>query len=1461
MRTKEKGSCGVGFVASLRNEYSYNHLRQGLNALSCVEHRGACSADQITGDGAGIMTDIPFEFLGYERNSIAIGMMFITRNAELRRRCLAIFEEVFNFFGLNILDYRNVPVDTGVLGPDALATMPMILQAIIERPSHCRTDDSFEKLLYTAKQYARVIRWEADLRSNFFFSSLSGKTIIYKALVRANALDLFYPDLTEPGYKTRFCLFHRRFSTNTRTAWDKVQPFRIIGHNGEINTIPGNRSWAAIRERYLGLRRGELLTRTDMSDSGSLNEMVEALMYRSSNPHLEDILAVMIPPAIGENHFYKFWGRAMEPWDGPAFITYSDGRYIGARLDRSGFRPCRWTMTEDHFYLSSEAGTFSIDEREVTKKGSLSGGTGVSVDLVSGGVHFRDPAASKENRNAHFDARTKKLGYVQPVTREPTMEQLGVFGYTQEDIKRILIPMITTGREPIGSMGDTARLAVLSSEPRSFFDYFYQDFAQVTNPPLDYLREGFVTDLSNTLGKKPNIFAPKELIPPVPCVDLESPILSLGQFEFIKKAGQKQPNKYGIYYYSIDTTFDREYGGIGFKKAIKTIEQKAREAAADGATTIILTDIHADTQNLPIPCLIALRTVVNALNATGYRLNISIIIHSGEIRETHHVAAAIGFGATAVCPYIAHTIARNHSEGTPDYNEKNLIQSYEAGLLKIMSKSGIAVLKSYQSSKLFTVVGVGKEILDDFFPGMESAIGGIGINELANDIIKRAERCTGDTLIDTFQYKDHNKSNKGERHSMTVLRTKAIHRLVRDAQTPDEAKMLYQNYVRSGEENEPIHIRHLLALRKSDRTLLPDKVQSRESVLQTFGSGAMSFGAISAEAQRDIFLAMKEIGGKSNSGEGGENPYYYTEGITASSKQVASGRFGVTAQYLVSSEEIQIKIAQGAKPGEGGQLMGIKVTPDIARARHSNPGVDLISPPPLHDIYSIEDLKQMIYEFKQLKPDSKVNVKLVSGWNIGTIAVGVAKAGADSIKICGGDGGTGAASLSSMKHAGLPWEIRLVEVHKALIENDLRKNVTLSVDGGLSSGKDIITAAILGAEEFDFGKLLLIAEGCVMARICEKNTCPTGIATHDPKFKKKYKGTKDHVITVIHQLADEIREHLASLGISTLRELIGRTDLLEPNPLHKETIRNRKIDLRYFFEEILIDDSQRIDLFHEGLGLLNTQIVEDTNDAIKHNCDVELSYKIRNTDRAVLATVCGKLAMQKHQYHLAGIHDPNLPVIDHTGTISIDFTGSAGQGFGVYLVDGLSVRLYGEANDSICKSMSGGKVIIRPHPEARFKPEENTIIGNCALYGATGGTIYVNGRAGDRFAVRNSGATAVVEGTGLHACEYMTNGLIVILGPVQHNIGAGMTGGILYLYGDQPDRVNDKYIVPVKSKDEDKNHLYNLLIDYIRETESPLAKRILDRWSETQDNFIKYLPLKEAQAFTEKEEEEEHSAA
>ncbi|MFN3562404.1 MAG: glutamate synthase large subunit [Chloroherpetonaceae bacterium] len=1453
----EKSACGVGFLASRKNTATHAHLKQALYALRCVEHRGACGADRVSSDGAGIMTDIPFELFGYEKGTVAIATLFIPFDSEGQRIALKLLTETFEFFDLRIEAYRDVPMNLSVLGAEAKKSMPAIKQVVIRRPEHCRTDSSFNRILYIAKQYTRARAAERGM-SEFYFPSLSTNTIVYKALTTADKLDAFYLDLQNPNYKTRFALFHRRFSTNTRTSWDKAQPFRLIAHNGEINTIAGNRTWAFAREKSLGLKAGELLTHHNISDTGSLNEMAEALLYRSSIPFVDDVMAILIPPANSDKPFYKFWGRAMESWDGPAFVTFSDGQTVGARLDRNGFRPCRWAMTDEHFYLSSEAGSFNLDESVIRAKGTLQAGSGVRVDLETGEIDFRDTSESAEYFDAKFDPHLLPALSLQVNTLPQTLEKTSVFGYTEEDLNKILLPMIETGKEPIGSMGDTARPAIFSDEPRPFFDYFYQNFAQVTNPPVDYIRETTVTDLSIELGKKPNIFSTKELIPPQVAIELKSPVLSLGQMAFVESFKRGNPNSPDarIVAEVLDTTFKRIEGIVGFRAKLSDLRKSALNAVKHGASILILSDKHADFENLPIPSLLALRAVVNALNDEGIRLEASVVVHTGEVRSTHHLATLIGFGATAVCPYLALEVARFENfqqlnSLSPDKREANLIKAFEQGLLKVMSKMGISVVKSYQSARLFSALGIGKKLAEEFFRDLYSPIGGIELEQLVEKILKDAALFEQHKKpIHSYQYKEHNSGLQGEKHSMTNSRAKLIHKLVRETHTPLSSINLYNEYLRLGEEVEPISIRHLFEFKHAPKPLPIEEIQPKADILKTFGSGAMSFGAISAEAQRDIFLAMKEIGGRSNSGEGGENPYYFTDGITAHAKQVASARFGVTAEYLVTGKEIQIKIAQGAKPGEGGQLMAVKVNEEIARARHSLTGIDLISPPPMHDIYSIEDLKELIYELRQTNPDAKINVKLVSGAGVGTVAVGVAKAGADIIHISGGDGGTGAAALSSMKHAGMQWEIGLLEAHIALLENNLRQCVTLRVDGGLATGKDIVMAAMLGAEEFEFGKLLLVAEGCVMARICEKNTCPTGIATHDPKFKAKYKGHKDHIVALLNFLADDVQRHLATLGVKSLRDLLGRTDLLKINPKHLPLINARNLDLSFFtkHESPTLDSqpSAPAGTFSEDISPLNKTILADARPVLNQaregkSATLALSYNIFPTDRAVLASLSGEIAKVMHEARAKngfGAYQPKF-----SGHLDFTFRGSAGQGFGVFLTEGVSVRLEGEANDSVCKGMSGGKVVIVPSQKATFVPEQNAIIGNCVLYGATGGTLYVNGLAGDRFAVRNSGATAVVEGVGLHACEYMTNGLVVILGKVSYNLGAGMTGGKLYLYGEKSHFINRDYITALDLSLEDELELKALLEDYASETNSNTAKRLLANWTMEKSYFKKYLPL------------------
>ena len=1469
---EERDACGVGFVADRKGRPSFEIVQAALSALRCVEHRGACGADQVTGDGAGIMTDIPFELFGYPKGSIAVATLFMPKEPQRLRHSLKIFEESFAFMGMKVLDYRDVPMDTSVLGQEALESLPHIQHVIIERPAHCRTDESFNKALYAAKQATRTKHRESGFSGEFFFTSLSTTTIVYKALTKAEHLDKLYLDLQDPRFTSRFALVHRRFSTNTRTSWDKAQPFRLIAHNGEINTIAGNRSWAFAREHALGLPFDELLTHTGISDSGSLNEMVEALKYRSSIPNVEDILAIMIPPADQHNSFYKFWSRAMEPWDGPAFITFSDGEKIGARLDRNGFRPARWTMTEDRFYLCSEAGAFPVEERAVEAKGTLRAGSGVSVELSSGIVHFEDPSRALDNHDARFDAHLLKIEFGARSTETPDLSCQHLFCYTEEDRERLLFPMILEGKEPIGSMGDTARPAILSSEPRSFFDYFYQEFAQVTNPPLDYLRESMVTDLTTYLGRRPNIFAPKELIPPARAIELKSPVLGLSQMEYLQKLAENGGTQAHLKTRELHMTFRRDHGSVGFRAQLRKLAADAVTAVQNGCSIVILTDRLATYEHPPIPSLLVLRGVSKALNQAGELLSASIIVDTGEVRSTHHVAALVGFGAAAVCPRLALQIACFDPDASlqkllPEQKEKNLLKTLDAGLLKVMAKIGISVVRSYHGARLFSAIGLGKEIAKEYFSGVASPVGGIGIDQLVEKILHETaqakELAESGKFRSTYVFKEHVKGVVGEKHSMTSTRSRFLHKLARE----QGAWEVYEEYLRSNEADSPVTLRQLLALKKSAATVELEKVQPREEILKLFGSGAMSFGAISAESQRDIIAAMKMIGGRSNSGEGGENPYYYIDGSSASTKQIASGRFGVTGEYLSSAEEFQIKVAQGAKPGEGGQLMGVKVSLEIARARHSNMNVDLISPPPLHDIYSIEDLKELIYELKQFKPSAKVSVKLVSGSNIGTIAVGVAKAGADIIHVAGSDGGTGAATLTSMKHAGLPWELGLTEVHKALVKNGLRRHVSVRVDGALQTGRDIVTAAILGAEEFDFGKLLLVAQGCVMARICEKNTCPTGIATHDPKFKAKYKGSAEDIVRVLSYIADDVRLNLAAIGATDLSELPGRTNLLEIEPLHAALVESRGLDLSVLLEASDARGSKLPALFDSGLNQLNKELVDDCAPAIEKGEVVLRSYQITTNDKATLALLSGVISEQVRLKRLAlieqaeGERDTYSDIVKVGAQMNLSFSGSAGQGFGVFMCEGLNVQLFGEANDSVCKSMSGGRMVIKPQPFVKFEAEKNAIIGNCALYGATGGRLYVHGRVGDRFAVRNSGAVTVVEGAGLHACEYMTNGTVVILGETSFNIGAGMTGGEVFVLKENEKFVNSEYVSPVTVGGAAESRLKEILEDYLEATNSSTAKGVLANWENVSHRFLWLLPKKVAAQMSAETEKASGAAA
>ena len=1445
----EFSACGVGFTVSRLGTASHGILTDTLYALACSEHRGGCAVDQQTGDGSGIMVDIPFELFGFPPGEIAVASIFAPCEENKAAIAFSVFEQTFQFFDLEILGYREVPVNLDVLGDTARGCMPRLRQAFIKRPPHIHTDEAFDSLLYYARQLTRSKEKQAGISKEFFFASLSANTIVYKALTVGVDLSRFYLDLKDPNFVTRFGVYHRRFSTNTSTTWDRAQPCRIIAHNGEINTIAGNRAWAYSREQALGLQVDHLLTHAAISDSGNCNEMVEALKYRSSIPYLGDILSIMVPPAQLPGELHRLWSRAMEPWDGPAFLVFCDGTTIGARLDRNGFRPCRWVLTDDRFYISSEAGNFPIETTAVLEKGTLQAGGGLTVDIRSGLVDTTDSGRGFARSDVHVDARLVALEPEEP--SDPVEVDIAllqqIHRYTKEDIQLVLQPMINEGSEPIGSMGNTARPAVLSEYPQPLFNFFYQDFAQVTNPPVDYIRENIVTDLTTYLGRRPNVFAPKELIPPFQGIVLRSHVLSLGELAALKRYEAVTPFRSRLAAISIDTTFDRSSGQAGFRTAVAALERSVQKHAAAGFTILILSDQAASRERAPLPSMLALAAATRALDSVGLRLMTSLVVQTGEVRSAHHLACLASCGADAVCPELALLIARQEPQRTAVHSaaerEQNLIHAVEVGLRRIMAKMGISVARSYQGSRLLSCVGLGRDITEEFFPGLDSPIGGISLNAVAEMTIQNPQLLLETSgLPHTYQYKEHPRGSEGEKHSMTASQSKLLHELVRADNESVKAER-YQSYRDLTEGAYPTSIRHFLRPRVQEKPLPVDVLETIESILKRFGSGAMSFGAISAESQRDIFIAMAKIGGRSNSGEGGENPFYWSEGICASVKQVASARFGVTGQYLISANEIQIKMAQGAKPGEGGQLMRAKVDEQIARARHASPGIDLISPPPLHDIYSIEDLKGLIFELKQFNPEALVNVKLVAGKNIGTIAVGVAKAGADIIHISGGDGGTGAAALSSMKHAGLSWEVGLVEVNQALLANGLREAVQLRVDGGLSTGLDIILAAILGADGFDFGKLLLIAEGCIMARVCEKNTCPTGIATHAERFKKKYKGMADHIVDLLTWIARDVQQWLGNMHIPSIEDLFGRVDLLEYHPDLEAVRTSRGISCDVLLQPATRNGPLQRSAYSSGVSDLNALLVDAVESALVSQEPVSYTFPISVTDRAIPATLAGVMSKMLHQAHIAKLKGTTENAL--FGPITLACKGSAGQGFGVLLPDGITLQLEGEANDSVGKTMSGGTIIITPPRESGFKSEDAMILGNCALYGATGGRLYACGRAGDRFAVRNSGAVAVVEGVGLHACEYMTSGCVLILGKTGYNIGAGMTGGELYLVDADELNVNVGYIKKSTLTPENLESFLTILRDYQVCTGSQRALALLEACTDIDSAPIsKWVPCK-----------------
>ena len=1471
---QEHDACGVGFVANIHGQRSHEILKIAINSICNLTHRGALDADAKTGDGAGVLTQIPHKYfrrivekLGhklYQDSDLGVGMMFLPRsNPYDAARCRQITEEVISKRGLFLFGWRTVPVNMSVLGDKALLTCPQIEQVFVGRPAGLKiNDDEYERLLFLVRNEIED-RAAADKIQNFYIPSFSSRTIVYKGMLNGNQLERFYLDLKEPLYETALAVFHQRYSTNTFPTWPLAHPFRMLAHNGEINTIKGNRNWVAARENELqadfwgdDIKHLRPIIQDGGSDSASLDNAAEVLAI--SGRGIAHALQMLVPPAW-ENEknmpaevkdFYHYHACLNEPWDGPAAIVFSDGIYVGACLDRNGLRPARYKLRSDGlFILASEVGTSQVPDKNTIEKGRLAPGQMIIVDTMNGKLlrddDIKRAAAAKQPyglwlrqnlRKLTVDTSTTRADNLDPLTR--TQQQLA-FAYNTEELSMVLAPMAKTAEEPVGSMGDDTPLAVLSTRQRLLPWYFKQLFAQVTNPPIDPIREKNVMSLTTYIGRRRNWLS--ESPEHARLIECPSPILYNEELEYLS-----QLNEGEFQAATFRTLFPAQEGKNALATAVRALCHQVEMAVDQGKTIIILSDRGVDEHNAPISMLLACAAVHHHLVRVGKRMRCSIICETAEARDVHQVACLIGYGASCVNPWLAiesiHEMIQKEElkELTLSKAVANYFKALEKGLLKILSKMGISTISSYRGAQIFEAIGIGQELIDECFTGTPSQIGGIGFAEIESDTLSRHKYAfsTDAALYDAGFFRNR---KGGEMHAITAPVIQNFHTFV-GIKGEDKANRLedYKKYVESVLASTPLAIRHLLEF--VDTVPIPiDEVESIESIRRRFTTAGMSLGALSPEAHEALAIAMNRIGGKSNSGEGGEDPARYQtmeNGDSANSaiKQVASGRFGVTAEYLASAKEIEIKMAQGSKPGEGGQLPGHKVTPLIARLRYSVPGVTLISPPPHHDIYSIEDLAQLIYDLKQINPRAKVCVKLVAESGVGTIAAGVAKAHADIILISGHEGGTGASPLSSIKHAGSCWEIGVAEAQQVLMLNGLRDRVTLRTDGGMRTGYDIVIAAILGAEEFNFGTAALIALGCVYVRQCHLNTCPVGIATQDERLRTKFRGRPEMVINYFNGVAQEVREIMARLGVRTMNELIGRTDLVRQrrtgNPRFDSIDLSKLLSIHKLDADLPRYHTWERNDRHEDRPL-DDVILQDATTTLRTGRKITLRYDVKNIHRCVGTKLSGEIAYR--------FGDKGLP----DGTITLELYGTAGQSLGAFLVQGVNIKLIGEANDYVGKSMSGGQIALIPPPTAKFDPSKNIICGNTVLYGATGGRFFAAGRAGERFAVRNSGCTAVIEGVGDHGCEYMTRGTVVILGPTGKNFAAGMSGGTAYVLdedGKFQDNYNPEMVKLHKITEEDAMLLKQLLFSHIEATESAKAKTILKNWQSYEPLFWKVCP-------------------
>ncbi len=1505
---EERDACGVGFIADQQGRKSHELVQKALAAATCLEHRGGCSADQDSGDGAGVMTAVPWELLrdwlaaqgiqAADTATLGVGMVFLPQDSSIASMVREIANGVIQAAGLKVLGWREVPVKPAVLGIQARENQPQIEQVIVQSDS-LRGDDLERRLYLTRKQIQQAVEDAAAQQpklNELYICSFSNRTIVYKGMVRSVVLGEFYQDFQNPLYQSVFAVYHRRFSTNTLPKWHLAQPMRLLGHNGEINTLLGNINWMMAREPGLshpvwGDRFADLMpvVNPENSDSANLDNVMELLVQSGRQP-LEAMM-IMVPEAYQNQpdlanypeitDFYDYYSGLQEPWDGPALLVFSDGKIVGATLDRNGLRPARYSITKDgYIVVASEAGVTDLPESEILEKGRLGPGQAIAFNLETNKVlknwELKQQIAQQQPYRQWLQQYRRELTPQEfPDARQleapALLRRQTAFGYTTEDVEMIIQEMASQGKEPTFCMGDDIPLAVLSSKPHLLYDYFKQRFAQVTNPPIDPLRESLVMSLGMSLGERGNLLEAKPEFARL--LKLESPVLNDGDLEQIRQSGLETA--------TLSTLFKVADGPDGLQRAVTQLCQEATAAVRSGKQILILSDRSGEgdlsQEYSYIPPMLAVGAVHHHLIRQGLRMKASLIVDTAQCWSTHHFGCLIGYGASAICPYLAWETVRHWwfdaktqkqmetgklsaiSITGAQYNYRKAV---EAGLLKILSKMGISLLSSYQGAQIFEAIGIGDDLLHLAFEGTASRVGGISIRELAQEIIAVHSRAFPELTtkkLENFGF--FNYKPGGEYHMNSPEMAKYLHKAVGD-KSYDHYE-LYKKYL---SERPVTALRDLLDF-KGDRPSVPiEEVEPVEEIVKRFCTGAMSLGSLSREAHETLAIAMNRLGGKSNSGEGGEDPVRFKvlndvdengksaafshlkglrNGDTASSaiKQVASGRFGVTPEYLMSGRQLEIKMAQGAKPGEGGQLPGKKVSPYIAMLRRSKPGVTLISPPPHHDIYSIEDLSQLIFDLHQINPVAQVSVKLVAEVGIGTIAAGVAKANADIIQISGHDGGTGASPLSSIKHAGVPWELGLTEVHRVLIENRLRDRVLLRADGGIKTGWDVLMAALMGAEEYGFGSISMIAEGCIMARICHTNNCPVGVATQQEKLRQRFTGMPEHVVNFFYFVAEEVRSLLARLGYRSLKDVIGRADLLkvrEDASLTKTQAIN--LDCLTHLPDTRTDRSWlEHETVHSNGAVLDDEILADAEiqQAIATHGTISKAYRVVNTNRSLGARISGAIAKQ---YGDTGF----------SGQITLNFTGSVGQSFGAFNLAGLTLNLEGEANDYVGKGMNGGEIAIRPFADATYAPSQNVIVGNTCLYGATGGKLFANGQAGERFAVRNSLAQAVIEGAGDHCCEYMTGGVVVVLGRVGRNVGAGMTGGLAYFFdedGSFPTKVNPE-IVKVQRvvTPAGEQQLKDLIQAHADRTGSPKAKEILENWSEALPKFWQVVPPSEAES-------------